>query len=199
MILAVLGSVDGHADGLKLALDVIEDEGVITVLQAGNAAWGPDGSRCIALLREHGVQCVQGQRDRFLARLERKRARLERELGDALPAYEDAHAALRGADVEWLGTLPHERRLMLDGVPVLLCHGIPGDGQHFFTMETQASRLQRAREAASADIIASGGAPEAFVCASGGCLLLNAPAFTERRTAWLRVNTEALTAEAVVV
>ncbi len=189
MNFALIGDINGHADALKLALDAIEDEGIITILQTGNPAWGVGGSACIALLRERGVQCVQGQRDRVLAKLERKRSRLERELGDEFPAYAAAHDALKSADIEWLGMLPHEKRFEFDGVPVLLCNGIPDDQQHFFAPGTAETRIHRAREAASADIVASGGAPAYFAAQVGQCLLLNAPAFNEKSAQWLRVDT----------
>lgn len=189
MIFALIGDTNGHADALKTALDAIEEEGIVTVLQTGNPAWGVGGSACIALLRERGVLCVQGQRDRVLARLERRRGRLERDLGEEFAAYAAAHDALKSADIEWLGMLPHERRLELDGVPVLLCNGISDDHQHFFASDTSEARIHRARETASAEIVASGGAPAYFAAMLGGCLLLNAPAFSEKRAQWLRVDT----------
>lgn len=196
MNFALIGDTNGHAELLKSALDTIENEGIVTILQTGNPAWGVGGSACIALLKERGVLCVQGHRDRVLARLERKRARLERDLGADFPAYAAAHDALKSADIEWLGMLPHERRLDLDGVPVMLCNGIPDDHQHFFATDTPDARIHRAREAASADIVASGGAPAFFAAHLGECLLLNAPSFDEKRAQWLRVDT-ARTVEAV--
>jgi predicted phosphodiesterase len=197
MILALLGRLDGDDKALETALDAIENEGIVTVLHAGGAAWGAGGSACIRLLRERGVRCVQGERDKVLSRLERKRARLERELGEAYAEYERAHAALRSADIEWLGALPQELRLTIDGVQVLLCSGIPGDQGNYFGAETTPSRRERARESAEADIVASGGAAAFFAEVLGDCLLVNAPVLDIG--GWARVSTEGgvLRAEAV--
>ncbi len=193
MQFAVIGDVDGHAEHLKTALDAIENEGIVHVLHTGNAAWGAGGSAAIAILRERGVECVQGPRDRILARLERKRTRLERELGAEFPAYEAAHAALRSADVEWLGTMPHERRFEFDGVQVLLCHGLPSDASEYMDTHTSAQRLERARESSDAQIVASGGGHAFFSRQIGDCLLLNAPLLAGDNAAqWLRINTEAV-------
>lgn len=195
MIFALLGSIDGEVDALRRALDAIEEEGIITILQTGNVAWGPRGSEAIALLRERGVLCVQGHRDRILARLERKRNRLMKELGEEFPAYETAHDALRAADIEWLGALPHERRLELEGSTVLLCHGIPSAPDEFFDEHTPAQRLERARETASAQIVASGGGESTFSLKMGDCLLVNAPSFD--CGGWLRVDETVLRAAVV--
>lgn len=191
MNFALLGSIDGEVDALRKALDAIEEEGIITILQTGNIAWGPRGSEAIALLRERGVQCVQGRRDRILARLERKRTRLMKELGDEFPAYEAAHDALRAADIEWLGALPHERRLELDGTEVLLCHGIPGDQDEYFSDTTSKTRLERARESAAAHIVASGGGEVVYSTLEGGCLIA-APAPVSEDGTWLRIDTQSL-------
>lgn len=200
MIFALLGNIDGHADALKRTLDAIEEEGIVTVLCTGNVAWGSGGSAVIGLLRERGVRCVQGARDRALSKLERKRARIEKELGAEFGAYETAHAALRSADIEWLGKLPHEVRLGLDGCRVLLCHGIPGDQHEHFAPGTSPARLQRAREAADADIVASGGGFGAFAEEVGDCLLLNAPTLVgDGAACWLRVNTDPSAGDAELV
>lgn len=197
MILALLGRLDGDEKALETALDMIENEGIVTVLHAGGAAWGAGGSGCIRLLRQRGVRCVQDERDKILSRLERKRGRLQRELGDAFAEYERAHAGLRSADIEWLGALPHELRLTIDGVHVLLCSGIPGDQGNYFGAETSPSRRERARESAEADVVASGGGTEFFAEVVGDCLLVNAPVLDTG--GWARVSTEGgvLRAEAV--
>lgn len=196
MNFALLGSIDGEVDALRKALDAIEDEGIITILQTGNIAWGSRSSEAIALLRERRVQCVQGKRDRILARLERKRKRLIKELGEEFPAYEAAHDALRAADIEWLGALPHERRLELDGVEVLLCHGIPGDQDDYFDKHTPAQKLERARETTAAQIIASGGSEQTFVLGMENCLIASAACLGLGPDAqWLRIDTSALQAK----
>jgi predicted phosphodiesterase len=199
MNFAVLGDIDGHVEALQGALDAIENEGIITVFHTGNCVWGPHGSETIALLRARGVQCLQGARDRIMARLERKRARMERELGAEFPAYEAALAGLRAADVEWLGKLPHERRVALDTVSVLVCHGVPGDQDAYMDDQAPPSRVERAREAASAEIVVSGGGHGFFSREILGCLLVNAPALvTDGVIQWARIDTGG-TAEAVTL
>jgi len=200
MNVAVIGNIDGQAEVLTQALAQIEEEGILTILHTGNAALGPEGHHAISLLRSANVVCVQGETDRNLSKLERKRARLERELGDAFDAHVHALEGLRAADVEWLGTLRESRNIECDGAPVLLCHGMPDDHRAYFDKDTVDQRLQRARESASAQAVVSGGARAFFKADIGRVLLMNAPALLdEGRGQWVRLWVEPGTARAEVV
>lgn len=197
MNVAVIGNIDGQADLLAQALAQIEEEGILTILHTGNIALGPHGHRAIAALRAAKVVCVQGESDRTLAKLERKRARMERDLGATFPAYESALADLRAADVEWLGTLPESRMVECDGAPVLLSHGMPDDHRDYFTTHTPPQRLERARESGTAQAVVSGGAPALFRMEIGRVLILNAPALLANdRGNWVRLWVEPGTARA---
>lgn len=200
MNVAVIGNIDGQVEALALALAQIEEEGIVTILQTGNVALGAGGHEAIRLLREAQATCVQGETDRRLAQLERKRARMARELGDDFPAYEAALAGLRAADVEWLGTLHDTRTLDCDGAAVLLSHGMPDDHRDYFERATPSHRLQRARESASAQAVASGGAVAYYTCHVGDTLLLNAPSLVAHGTVqWVRLLVHPGTASAELV
>jgi len=209
VILAVIGAVRGDFAALDAVLDAIDTEGILTIVLSGNlalcagaAAVGQHpGDVVIERVRERGLPCAQGNEDRLVARFERKRGRwTERLDAEQLAALEATTAALRSASIEFLGALPVLRRLEIDGVEIILTHGLPEDHGVCLDAQTPRHRIERAREAAGADILLSGG--EEFVAArAGDALLVGVPPVRAAGGAaqWVRVSTESGRPEATLV
>jgi predicted phosphodiesterase len=143
MLLAAIGDCDGNASALKVVLDLLAEEGILTIFQTGNLA-GPAGVDAVStLLEEYGVLVCQGERDRLLVRFEQKadtfRRKMEPEEFNVLAA---SHAALSSGGLEYLRGLHKRVERSIDGISI--------------------SRLQRHRESSGAALILCGGAPEPF-------------------------------------
>lgn len=172
MIFAAIGDINGHLAALEAVFRHIDEAGILTVAQTGNIVAGGDaGAEALALLRARGVIGVQGHRDRQTVQFERKRAALERTLPpDAFDALRRAHAALPGADIEYLRGLPRAREVTIDGVALCVCHGAPASARDVLSADTPRVKFERQREAAPVDIIVSGGSAEPFHREVGGTL-----------------------------
>lgn len=175
MIAAVLGAVRGQAGALRAALGSIADAGIETIVCTGNlAAGGDSGAEALALLRAHGVICVQGEEDRLLARAHRKAGALRDRLGpERLAALLRAHDALPAEDREFLRRLPRLQRLSVDGVPIVVCHGSLTSQRERLGPDTPLVKLARQRELAPAALIASH-AEKAYAREVAGALFLSA-------------------------
>lgn len=164
MILAILGGVHGDAHALCAALDAIDEAGILSIAHTGNSAVGaPGGREAMDLLIGRAIPAVQGAEDRHVGHARRKAGRLARDLDEAQrAAVMAAHDVLSSAHIEALLARPHTRRLEIDGVRVLLCHGLPGHPGAVFDAATPVAVLERLRESSDADIVVSGGAPDFF-------------------------------------
>ncbi len=163
MLLAAIGDCDGNASALKVVLDLLAEEGILTIFQTGNLA-GPAGVDSVStLLEEYGVLVCQGERDRLLVRFEQKadtfRRKMEPEEFNVLAA---SHAALSSGGLEYLRGLHKRVERSIDGISMLCCHGSPASQNEIIDDESPFSRLQRHRESSGAALILCGGAPEPF-------------------------------------
>mgnify|MGYP005838941001 FL=1 len=128
-------------------------------------------NKTIALLQNHKVACVQGEFDRIAVQSRRKRGIRSRLSTDASEAGARARAALNPTAVEWVRALPRTRRMDMDGIAVMLCHGSPLSLRETLSRDTTMMRLQRLREAALADIIICG-AQASFSRSAAGALFV---------------------------
>jgi predicted phosphodiesterase len=162
MILAILGGVHGQAGALRAALHAVEEAGILSVVHTGDSVLGgPDPRGAMDLLATHRVPAVQGAEDRLVGHALRKQRRMARSLDDAArAAVTAAHEALTGSQVEALLARPHTRRLEIDGIRILVCHGLPGHPGEHLDADTPAALLERLRESSDADIVVCGGGPD---------------------------------------
>src|SRR2546427_11214460 len=133
--LAVLGGIYSNYRALKVALSDVQRRGVDGVCCLGDlGAFGPYPDRAYPLLRAASVLCIQGNYDNSLAG----------GLADCQCGYTDprdnyfARISYRYTNEntspeskEWMGTLPHQLRLEVEGHRLLLCHGSPRQMNEF--------------------------------------------------------------------
>lgn len=155
--LALFGGVYSNDRALRTALADVAARGVDGVYCLGDlGAFGPHPDRVYPLLREAGVQVLQGNYDNSLAG----------GLPDCQCGYTDPRDnyfarlsyayAFRNTSTEnkaWLRTLPMSIRLEIEGRRLLLCHGSPRRMNEFLWESTSPDQfLAYLLEEAGADI-----------------------------------------------
>jgi predicted phosphodiesterase len=156
--IAVFGGIYSNYLALESALADCRRRGIDALFCLGDlGAFGPYPDRVFPLLKEHGVQCIQGNCDNSIAN----------ELADCQCGYTDPrdnHFARRSyaytlahtscTNRKWMKDLPSRRRLTLGGKRLLLCHGSPRRMNEFLWESTTSTHfLDRLADTHEADII----------------------------------------------
>lgn len=156
--IAVFGGIYSNDRALAAAIEDARRRHAEALFCLGDlGAFGPHPDRIYPLLREAGVQCLQGNYDNSLAG----------GLADCQCGYTDPRDnyfarlsyqyTFRNTSEEnkaWLGTLPMTLRLTLGGRRVLLCHGSPRKINEFLWESTSSdSFLEYLLDAAQADVV----------------------------------------------
>ena len=163
MLCAIIGDALGNFSALDAVLGAVEEAGILTILQTGDVAVGPEPDACIRRLREAGARCVQGNTDRILVRFNRKRTSLASRLDEAeYAALADASDRISSVGLEWIAALPKVLRAEVDGIAMLLCHGAPDGGTETLDEGVAAQRLARYREEVLCALVATGGPAAPF-------------------------------------
>ncbi|HQE84189.1 MAG TPA: metallophosphoesterase family protein [Candidatus Hydrogenedentes bacterium] len=164
MYLAVFCAVRGNLPALRAILEALEQRGIETVFNGGNSVGAyPWPDEVIACIRQAHIPTVQGIDDRTTARLLRSSEKLLLKMPeDTRRGLEWTYAHTGSANIEWLGTLPKQRRFTLEGLDILLCHGAPTGMKERLTPDTSPDVFNRQREAANARLILCGGSEAPF-------------------------------------
>lgn len=164
MYLAIFCAVRGNFPALQAILEAVDERGIETVFNAGNCVGRyPWPNEVVGILRERNIPTVQGTEDRAAARFLRSSERMMRKLPeDVRRGLEWTHAHTASVNLEWLGTLPRERRFTLEEIDILLCHGAPTGTKERLTAETAPEVFERQREVANARLILCGGSDTPF-------------------------------------
>ncbi len=130
MRIGVLASVHANLPGLRAVLDRLEQADVELIVCLGDVAgYGPFPGETVDLIRESGVETVQGNWDRALARGRSSpgdsfdNVHWERLAEKTLDWTSDL---LTREQLRWLRRLPQELRFRAGGRELLLTHGLPG-------------------------------------------------------------------------
>lgn len=156
--IAVFGGIYSNYRALASAIEDARHHGAEALFCLGDlGAFGPYPDRVYPLLREAGVQCLQGNYDNSLAG----------GLADCQCGYTDPRDnyfarlsyqyTFRNTSQEnkaWLRALPMTLRLTLGGRRVLLCHGSPRKINEFLWESTSPnSFLEYLLDEACADVV----------------------------------------------
>jgi len=174
MLMAVFSGVSGDLPALRAVLDAVDEEGIHTVLNAGDSVvGGTQPNEVIALLRARRIPSVQGAWDRRAVRFVRKRAALEGRLSaPEFQTLQQTYEALHSENLEFLRGLSPQCTLTIEGLRVFLGCGVPGRPSEIVREEDSAMKLQRAREFANAEIIICGGGTRPFARMVDGALFV---------------------------
>jgi predicted phosphodiesterase len=156
--IAILGGIYSNHVALRAAMEDIRRRGIEDVYCLGDlGAFGPHPDRTVGLLREAGVETIQGNYDNSIGN----------GLADCQCGYTDPrdnHFAkisygytfrkTSGEHKRWMKGLPTERRLTLGGRRILLCHGSPRQMNEFlWETSTPTHFLEKLCDDFEADII----------------------------------------------
>jgi diadenosine tetraphosphatase ApaH/serine/threonine PP2A family protein phosphatase len=156
--IAVFGGIYSNYLALETVLADCRRRGIEDIYCLGDlGAFGPYPDRVFPLLKEHGVRCIQGNYDNSIGN----------ELADCQCGYTDPRdnhfarisyaytlANTSRANREWMQNLPGQRRLILGGKRLLLCHGSPRRINEFLWESTTSNHfLEHLTDAFEADII----------------------------------------------
>ena len=156
--LALLGGVYSNYLALQAALSDIRSRGVDSIYCLGDmGAFGPYPDRIFPLLHETAVQCIQGNYDNSLAGgLEDCQCGYTdpRDNHFAKISYRYTNENTSPENKTWMGNLPHQLRLEIEGHRVLLCHGSPRKMNEFVWNTTSPDQfLSYLLDEAAADIV----------------------------------------------
>jgi len=156
--IAVFGGVYNNYLALEAALEDVRRRGVDACYCLGDlGAFGPHPDRVFPLLRDHGVQCIQGNYDNSIGN-----GLADCQCGYTDPrdnhfarlsyAYTFAHTS--PANRAWMRDLPGQLRLQLGRYRLLLCHGSPRRMNEFLWESTTPTHfLEFLAGAHQADVI----------------------------------------------
>lgn len=133
--IAVLGGIYSNYLALEAAISDIRRRGLREVYCLGDlGAFGPHPDRAIEMLREAGVETLQGNYDNSIGN-----GLADCQCGYTDPrdnyfakiSYDYTFRNTSERHKRWMKNLPMERRLTLGGRRVLLCHGSPRQMNEF--------------------------------------------------------------------
>ena len=175
MIFAALGDLHGNLSALESVLDEIEDEGIQTIVNTGDiAVGGASPNEVIACLRERHIPSAQSEADRWLTRFSRKRSTFSRKLSaEDFAALEIAYNLCSSENLEFLGGLPRQIQLDVDGISIAVCHGSFATQQDELSESDPDMQFLRQREILSAQVYVFGRSHHPYWRSIEGQLYLN--------------------------
>jgi predicted phosphodiesterase len=143
--IAIFGGIYSNYLALEAALVDCRRRGIDAIYCLGDlGAFGTYPDRVFPLLKEHNVQCIQGNYDNSIGN----------ELPDCQCGYTDPRdnhfarisyaytlANTSRANREWMKNLPGQRRITLGNKRLLLCHGSPRRINEFLWESTTTSHF----------------------------------------------------------
>ena len=212
MRVAVFSDVHGNASALDAVLRAAKATSVDTSWCLGDVvAHGPRPAEVVdALRRLPGLVCVRGNTDRYdltgdvagmIPPIDHPTSPEQfTVLGDARESFAWTRGCLVGSEnIEWLASLPAERRLTLaNGVRVLLVHASPGrdDGPGLGLDEPEDAVAARGFTGRAADLVLVGHTHVAVDRRVEGCHAVNPgsvslPPVSDDQARWLLLETTA--------
>jgi len=175
MILVALGDTHGNASALEAVLAAVDEEGIQTIVHAGDTVAGHGGNAStVARLQERGIPNVQGEADRKVVRFLRKRATLERKSEpETFRALEQASLDCSSSQLEYLRGLPRVWQGEIDGISTAMCSGSVTSASEILRGDDDTARFQRQREIIPAQILILGGSHEPFEKRIGDTLMVS--------------------------
>jgi putative phosphoesterase len=121
----IFADLHGNFDALQ-ALQAVESKPDVVLFLGDIVGYGPEPQPCLSWIRSNATHAVRGDYDEAAARDVPCRCPPELEVwAEADRAY--ARMMLREADVEYLGDLPLELTVDLEGISFYLTHAAPSD------------------------------------------------------------------------
>jgi putative phosphoesterase len=177
MRIGLFGDIHGNMLGLEAAWRSLSAAGAeLSVCTGDIVQFGPEPEACVSFLREHAIDCVQGNCDRAVARDRRT-------TGDefenvhwrnlAREALEWTRGSLTRAGRSWLRSLPEESRFEIGRRTVAVTHGLPGNVAGSLSSSADPEVLDVLLERCGAGILVLGHTHEPFLIRRPGGWIIN--------------------------
>jgi len=139
MRLGLISDVHANAPALRTVLDDLRRRGIERVLCAGDVVgYYPFPNETVEMLEERGVQCIQGNHDRSVLRVDTSLMNPW-----ARDAVEWTAAHLEERTRRYLAALPVSTTVYTDGISICLHHGSPRDPIEYVYEERATADLLR--------------------------------------------------------
>jgi predicted phosphodiesterase len=158
MRLAIFGGIYSNSHALRAAIADARGRGAERLFCLGDlGAFGPHPDRVFPLLFDAGVDCLQGNYDDSVGN-----DKTDCQCGYTDPrdndfaqlSYDYTWENTSRENRRWLRTLPTQRRLNVDGLRILLCHGSPRRVNEFLWESTTSTHfLEKLARDHNADLI----------------------------------------------
>src|SRR5262245_46905137 len=128
MRLGLISDIHADLEALTRALDLLAERGADKVVCLGDLVEkGTDGDRVVALLQQQLVVCVRGNHDDNAVRR----------------FHEEGDGSLDAESIDFLASLPAERRYAWEGLRVILAHAAPAGIDDYVFPDAIPKRLKR--------------------------------------------------------
>jgi len=175
MKVGLIGDVHGNLPALEAVLEALRGAGIEALWNVGDlTGYGPFPNEVIERLRAEGAVSIIGNYDQKVLAFPRKKETWRRTKGASkFLAFRWTYENLSPESRAYLGELPVEKRLKVQGHRILLTHGSPAAIDEALGPETSAKRFKILARLAQSDVVACGHTHRAFTHEAEGVLFVN--------------------------
>ena len=175
MRVALIGDVHGNLPALEAVLQHAHGQRIEAIWNVGDfVGYGASPNRVIERLRQEHAVSIVGNYDRKVLRF-RKKSKTWRKKKESQKflAFQWACHALDQENCQYLGSLPQERVLQIEGRRVLLTHGSPASEKEHLTPDTPEERLRALASTVEASLVICGHSHRPFSREVDGVRFIN--------------------------
>ncbi|MFP4106628.1 MAG: metallophosphoesterase family protein [Phycisphaerae bacterium] len=175
MKLALLGDAHANLPALEAVLADARQQGATRFVYIGDyLGYNAFPNEVVRCLREVAPEAIIGNYDRKVLKFPRKRDKWRKSKHPLkFLAFRWAWEQLSPSNRRYLQSLPKEREIGFQGVPILLCHGRPGSNSDGLTPETPRKVFGQLAGKTSAEVVVFGHTHRQFHIREGGTLFIN--------------------------
>lgn len=175
MRVALIGDVHANLPALEAVLEDAERRGAEAIWNVGDwVGYNAFPDEVVRRLTAEGAVSIAGNYDRKVLAFPEKSENWRRtKRPEKFLAFRWAWENLLPDSRAILAALPHERRLEIGGMKVLLVHGSPASIDEHLYLDTPEERMLELVDLAEADVVVCGHSHRAFTRRVGGTTFIN--------------------------
>lgn len=175
MSYVLLGDVHANLPALEAVFEHAARRGAREVWNVGDwVGYNAFPNEVVERLRRAGAISIVGNYDLKVLKFPRKEAAWrQKKRPEKFLAFGWAYRNLSPESRDYLGSLPHQRRLEAEGRRVLLVHGSPASIDEHLYRDTPEERMRELADMAQADLVVCGHSHRPFQRRVGGVLFVN--------------------------